>query len=51
MASLTISLRLFVKVLQMQRLDCGIELKAPDLNRVHSTITEIDIRRVFYACG
>lgn len=29
----------------------GVELKDPDLNRVHSIITEIDSRRVFYACG
>lgn len=29
----------------------GVELKDPDLNRVHSIITEIDCRRVFYACG
>jgi hypothetical protein len=29
----------------------GIELKDPDLNRVHSIVNEIDSRRVFYACG
>jgi hypothetical protein len=29
----------------------GVELKDPDLNRVHSIITEIDSRRMFYACG
>ncbi len=29
----------------------GIELKDPDLNRVHSIVNEIDKRRVFYACG
>lgn len=29
----------------------GVELKDPDMNRVHSIITEIDSRRVFYSCG
>lgn len=29
----------------------GIELKDPDLNRVHAIVNEIDSRRVFYACG
>lgn len=29
----------------------GVEIKDPDMNRVHSIISEIDSRRVFYACG
>lgn len=29
----------------------GLELKDPDLNRVHSIVNEIDSRRVFYACS
>lgn len=29
----------------------GIELKNPDLNRVHAIVNEIDSRRVFYACA
>ncbi|WP_395685341.1 hypothetical protein [Caenimonas koreensis] len=29
----------------------GIELKDPDLVRVHDVVNEIDSRRVFYACG
>ena len=29
----------------------GVELKDPDLNRVHAIVNEINSRRVFYACG
>ena len=29
----------------------GIELKDPDLNRVHSIVNEINSRRIFFACG
>ena len=29
----------------------GIKLQAADINRVHSIVTEIDSRRVFYECG
>lgn len=28
-----------------------LELKDPDLNRVHAIVNEIDSRRVFYVCG
>ena len=28
-----------------------IKLQDADLNRVHSIVTEIDVRRLFYACG
>ncbi|NDY73508.1 hypothetical protein DO021_17625 [Desulfobacter hydrogenophilus] len=28
-----------------------LTLKDPDLNRVHSVVTEIDSRRLFFACG
>lgn len=29
----------------------GIELKDPDLNRIHAIVNEINTRRLFFACG
>lgn len=29
----------------------GIKLQDSDLNRVHGIVTDIDTRRLFYACG